>query len=80
LTQIDQQKIKKLLNLADICQEMEFVELKLSDAWCSLREEFGLSKTLLMIQAYVKTQTPKGAAQSQTPEVGNTHESPSLVQ
>lgn len=61
LTQVDNDKIKHLLKLADVCQEFEFVELKLTDAWCALREEHGLAKLLLLIQEYVKNQTTTGA-------------------
>jgi hypothetical protein len=57
MTQKQQEQIRRLLKLADISQEFEHIELKLSDLWCEIREEHGLAKTILMIEEYVKNQT-----------------------
>jgi hypothetical protein len=48
--------IQKLLKLAEVSQEFEFVDLKLTDHWTTLREQYGLSKLLLLIKEYAEQQ------------------------
>ena len=47
-------ELRKLLKLADISQEFEFIDLKLVNHFSNLREEHGLAKLLLMLEQHVK--------------------------
>lgn len=67
--------IKRLFKLATISQEFEFVDIKLIDHWCTLREEHGLAALLLLIQEYGQAQTG-----TQTLEVTNPNQDSSVVQ
>jgi hypothetical protein len=78
MTQVETEQIRKLFKLANIAQEMEFVDLKTIDHFNSLREEHGLSKLLMLIQEYATKQTNQ--VRTQTPQTTNTHENTSLVQ
>jgi hypothetical protein len=65
---MDQQQIRKLLNLAEVAAEFEHVDVTLIDHFNVMREELGLAKLLLLIQDYVrnKTQNPVSAQVSKT--------------
>jgi hypothetical protein len=77
MTANEQQQIKKLFNLANIALEFEdLVNMKLVDHWCTIREEHGLAKTLLLIQEYAN----QNAIKVETPQTTVTNQNPSLVQ
>ena len=54
----------------------DLVNFKLVDHWCSLREEFGLAKLLLLIQKYAN----ENDVTTSTPKVTDTHENTPVVQ
>jgi len=54
------ERLQKLLNLAEVSQELDTVDLKLVDHWCELREEYGLAMLLLMLRDHVKAKTTQG--------------------
>lgn len=72
-TMTTSERIHKLLKLADISQEFEHVNVDLVDHWCSMREEFGLAKLLLLIQDYVTTKTRNTNIQLPTSEADQSH-------
>lgn len=71
------ERLKKLLKLAEVSQEFEHLNLELSDHWCSLREEYGLAKLLLLLQSYVSS---KATAHTQIPQTPNPNQNPDVVQ
>lgn len=77
MTQNQQDQLKRLLKLAELSQEFEHLDIKLVDQWCSLREELGLAKLLLLIETYVKSKNQVVTSTSQTT---NPNQDPALVQ
>jgi hypothetical protein len=53
MTQLETDSIRRLFKLADIAQEMDFVDLKTIDHFNALRETHGLSTLLLLIKEYI---------------------------
>ena len=68
---LNSQKIKRLLRLAEISQEFEYVDLQTVNAFCELREELGLSKLLLQIEQYVRTTQNQPSTQTPNPQHTN---------
>lgn len=71
MTQTDTDRIQRLLKLADIAQEFEFVDLKLVNHFSYLREEYGLAKLLLLIKEHATT---KSEVRAQTSETQNSNQ------
>lgn len=77
MTPADHKRIDRLMKLADIALDEEFVDADLVGHFHNLREDYGLAKLLTLIQEYVGNQT-QSRSYSQTPEI--TTENASAVQ
>jgi hypothetical protein len=73
----ERQQIKKLFHLAHVADEFgDLVNMKLVDHWCTLREEHGLAKTLMLIQEYAN----ENATQTKTLKTTITNQDATVVQ
>lgn len=77
MTPVETETIKKLFKYATVAQEMEFVNLKTVDHFNMLRELYGLSKLLMLIQEYANNQANQTRAQ--TSETTNPHQDQAVV-
>lgn len=83
MTSNQNHKIRQLLKLAELSQEFEHIDFKTVDAFNELREEHGLSKTLLLIKTYVKTNRSNIQSTDPSPQVSepqHPNQNPDVVQ
>ena len=80
MTQVETEQIKKLFKLANIAQEMEFVDFKTIDHFNTLRETHGLSKLLMLIQEYATTKANTYTATTYPSQTQDANQNTALVQ
>jgi hypothetical protein len=78
MTQTESDQLKRLFKLANISQELEFVDFKTVDHFNTLREQYGLSKLLMLIQEYAVQLCSK--SETYPPEIINPTQNPNVVQ
>lgn len=74
------ERIQRLFKLASVAQEFEHIDLTTVDHFNSLREEFGLSKLILLIKEHAQNKTLEGISEPQTLETSNTNQNQNVVQ